>query len=105
MVITQLSGTIQDNNLNDKELTDVRAISLNVDPNDKFDDYHTNNEVPKSIIDEFVSTSIDEQSLLRLHPDENLQLAGKDFITLESNLTNPKTILYIPLNTNLVKER
>ena len=43
------------------------------------------------------------KSLLRLHKDEKLQLDGKDYITLESNLTNPKKILYIPLNTNLVR--
>ena len=93
----------KDNNLNNNELTNIKAISLNVDPINKFDDYEIDNLVPKSIIDEFVSTNIDEQSLLRLHKDEKLQLDGKDFITLESNLTNPKKILYIPLNTNLVR--
>ena len=93
----------KDSDLNNHELSNIKAISLNVDPNKKFDDFDINNFVPKSVIDEFVSSNIDEQSLLRLHSDEKLQLAGKDFIILESNLTNPKTILYIPLNTNLVR--
>ena len=38
-----------------------------------------------------------------MHKDEKLKLVEKDYITLESNLTNPKTILYIPLNKNLVR--
>ena len=85
-------------------MTNIKAISVNVDPNDKFDDVNTNNLIPKSIIDEFVSSNIDEQSLLRLNSEEKLQIGGKDFITVESNLTNPKTILYIPLNTNLFRQ-
>ena len=52
---------------------------------------------------QYTDDSIVEQPILRLHKDENLQLAGKDFITLESTLTTPKTHLYIPLNTNLVR--
>ena len=52
---------------------------------------------------QYTDKSIDEFSLLKLHKDEKLHLAGKNFITLESNLTTPKTILYIPLNTNLVR--
>ena len=84
-------------------LTNIKTISLNVDPINKFDDYEIDNLVPTSIIDEFVSTNIDEPTLLRLHKDEKLKLVEKDYITLESNLTNPKTISYIPLNKNLVR--
>ena len=79
--------------MNNNELSNIKSISLNVDPINKFDDYEIDNLVPKSIIDEFVFTNIDEKSLLRLHKDEKLQLNGKDFITLESNLTNLKKIL------------
>ena len=93
----------KNNDLNNNELNNIKSISLNVDPINKFDDYEIDNLVPKSIIDEFVSTNIDEPTLLRLHKDEKLKLVEKDYITLESNLTNPKTILYIPLNKNLVR--
>ena len=31
----------KDNNLNNHELTNIKTISLNVDPNDKFDDFDT----------------------------------------------------------------
>ena len=72
-------------------------------PSIKFDDYEFDNLTLKSIIDEIVSINFDELFLLRLHKDEKLNLIGKEYITLESNLTNPKTILYIPLNTNLVR--
>ena len=68
-------------------------FSLNTDPTNQFEDYEIHNIVPKSVPSEFVTTSIDEFPLLRLHQDEKLNLDGKDYITLESNLTIPKTIL------------
>ena len=40
----------KDNNLNNNELTNIKAISLVVDPINKFDDYEIDNLVPKSII-------------------------------------------------------
>ena len=82
---------------------DNPVFSLNTDPTKQFDDYEIANIVPKSVISEFVTTSISEFSLLRLHQDEKLNLDGKDYITLESNLTIPKNILYIPINKNLAR--
>ena len=79
------------------------VVSLNVDTTKKFDDYAIGNVIPKYTIDEFVSTNIDEFSLLRLHPDEKLNTNVQDFITFESNLTTPKTIVNVPLNKNLVR--
>ena len=76
-------------------------FSLNTDPTKQFDDYEIDNIVPKSVISEFVTTSFDEFSLLRLPQDEKLD--NSDYVTLESNLTVPKTILYIPLNNNLAR--
>ena len=86
---------------NNKENIFNKSISLNTDPTKQFNDYEIDNILPKSVISEFITTSIDEFSLLRLHQDEKLD--HSDYITLESNLTVPKTILYIPLNNNLVR--
>ena len=86
---------------NNKDIIFSKSISLNTDPTKQFDDYEIDNIVPKSVITEFITTSIDEFSLLRFHQDEKLD--HSDYITLESNLTVPKTILYIPLNNNLAR--
>ena len=75
--------------LNNDELPNIKSISVNLNPSDKINDFHNINLLPKSIINEFVTTNIDEQSLLRIHKDEKLLLAGKEFITLESSLTTP----------------
>ena len=56
----------QNNNMNNNELSNIKSISLNVDPINKFDDYEIDNLVPKSIIDEFVSTNIDEQIIIKI---------------------------------------
>ena len=83
----------KNNNFNGNTITGLESVYVNRDPQYDL-------ELTKK---QYKDDSIDEQSILRLHKDEKLQLAGKDFITLESNLTTPKTILYIPLNTNLVR--
>ena len=56
---------------NNKENIFNKSISLNTDPTKQFDDYEIDNIVPKSVITEFITTSIDEFSLLRLPQDEN----------------------------------
>ena len=76
-------------------------FSLNTDSTKQFDDYEIDNIVPKSVISEFVTTTIDEFPLLRLPQDAKLD--NSDYITLESNLDIPKTVLYIPLNNNLAR--
>ena len=93
----------QDNNVNNNEISNIKAISVNLIPNNKFDDYEIDELVPKSIIDEFVSTNIDEATLLRLDPDEKLKIAEQDYITLNSSLTSPKTINIPISNQNLVR--
>ena len=67
-----------------------KTISVNLIPNNKFDEYEIEELVPKSIIDEFLLTNIDEASLLRLDNDEKLKISEQDYITLNSNLTSPK---------------
>ena len=44
----------QSNNLNNNELSNIKSISLNLIPNNKFDDYQIDELVPKTIIGEFV---------------------------------------------------
>ena len=58
---------------------------------------------PKIYVDENICYSVDEQTLLRLDPDEKLKLDVQDFIILNSNLTSPKSIMKIPLNIHLAK--
>ena len=77
------------------------VFSLNADPTKQFDNYEIDNIVPKSVISDIVTTSTDEFSLSRLHQDEKMD--NSDYITLEGNLTIPKTFLYIPLNNNLAR--
>ena len=51
---------------------------------------------PKIYVDNAISYSVDEASLLRLDPDEKLKLDEQGSIVLNSTLTSPKTILEIP---------
>ena len=48
-----------------------------------------------------VDNSIDESSLLRLDPDETLDLDNQDSITLNSALTEPKTLIEIPTKADI----
>ena len=74
----------------------VKNIKLNpiflltTDPTKQFDDYEKDNIVPKSVISEFVTTTVDEMSMLRLEQE------GEDSITLQDKLT-------IPLDKNLAR--
>ena len=42
--------------------------------------------------------SIDNATLLRLDPNEQLNIPNQDFITLNSAFTSPETIFNIPIN-------
>ena len=44
----------------------------------------------------YVDNAIDESSLIRLDPNEKLDLDDQDSIILNSSLTSPKTIIKIP---------
>ena len=50
----------------------------------------------KFYVDNFVRNSVDESTLLRLDPDEKLNLDEQDSIFLNSTLTSPKTIIELP---------
>ena len=50
----------------------------------------------KYYVDNFIRFSVDEQSLLRLDPDEMLKLDGQDSIVLNCTLTSPKATIELP---------
>ena len=50
----------------------------------------------KIIVDNAISHSVDESSLLRLNPEEKLNLDEQDSLFLNTTLTSPKTKIEIP---------
>ena len=79
--------------LNDKNITNARFIQVNQLP--QIDSHLT----AKLYVDNAISDSIDESSLLRLDPNEKLT---QDSIILNFTLTSPKTILKIPTKIMLI---
>ena len=75
---------------NDKILDNVHSIKMN--------SYPTLQEhlTPKIYVDNAISYSVDEASLLRLDPDEKLKLDEQDSILLNSTLISPKTTIELP---------
>ena len=73
--------------LNDRNITNARFIQVNQLP--QIDSHLT----AKLYVDNAISDGVNEQSLLRLDPDEKL---AQDTIILNSTLSTPKTILEIP---------
>ena len=73
--------------LNDRNITNARFIQVNQLP--QIDSHLT----AKLYVDNAISDGVNEQSLLRLDPDEKLE---QDSIILNSTLTTPKTTLEIP---------
>ena len=72
--------------LNDKKFTNARFIQVNQMPQI---DSHLTAKL-------YVDNSIDESSLLRLDPNEKLDLDNQGSINLNSTLTSPKTVIEIP---------
>ena len=73
--------------LNDRDITNARFIQVNQLP--QIDSHLT----AKLYVDNAISDGINEQSLLRLDPDEKLT---QDSIILNSTSTSPKTIIELP---------
>ena len=71
---------------NDKNLDNVRFAKVSSGP------VVRENLTPKIIVDEAISHSVDESSLLRLDPNEKLTLDEQDSIIPNSTLTSPNTI-------------
>ena len=72
--------------MNDRNNTNARFIQVNQWP--QIDSHFT----PRLYVD----NAIDEQSLLRLDPDEKINLDEQDSIFLNSTLTSPKTMIELP---------
>ena len=75
---------------NDKNLDNVRLIQVNSFP--AIPEHLTT----KTYNDIAISHSLDESSLLRLDPEEKINLDEQDSIILNSTLTSPKTIIELP---------
>ena len=75
---------------NDKNVDNVRFIQVNSMPAVR------EHLTPKYYVDQVISYWLDKISLLRLDPDEKLNLAEKDSLILNSTLTSPKTIIESP---------
>ena len=75
---------------NDKNLDNVRFIKVNSFP--AIPEHLT----AKIYVDQAVSYSVHEPSLLILDPDEQLKLDEQASIVLNSTLTSPKTTIKIP---------
>ena len=72
--------------LNDRVITNARFIQVNQLP-------QINSHLTAKL---YIDNAIDESSLLRLDPNEILDLDNQDSIILNSTLTEPKTIIEIP---------
>ena len=79
--------------LNDRNITNARFIQVNQLP--QIDSHLT----AKLYVDNAISGGVNEQSLLRLDPDEKLT---QDSIILNSTLSAPKTISEKPIKIMLI---
>ena len=75
---------------NDRNFDIVRFIQVNSFP--AIPEHLT----AKIYVDNAISYSVDESSLLKLDSDEKLKPDEQDFIVLNSALTSPKTIIELP---------
>ena len=78
--------------LNDKNIINARFVQGKVNRLPQIDSHLT----AMLYVDDSISNSIDESSLLGLDPDEKLNLDQQDSIVFNSILTLPKTIFEIP---------
>ena len=76
--------------LNDRNITNARFIQVNQLP--PIDSHLT----AKLNVDNAIFDGVNEHSLLRLHPDEKLNLDEQDSILLNSTLTLPNMLIELP---------
>ena len=60
-------------------------------------EHHT----PKNYVHQAISYWVDESSLLRLDPVENLKLDEQDSMIFNSTLTSAKTLIELPTKSNV----
>ena len=75
---------------NDEDLDNLRFVKVNSLPAAR------EHLTPKFYVDEAISHSVDELSLLRLDLEEKLKLKNQDYKFLNSTLTSTKTITEVP---------
>ena len=76
----------------DHNLTNVRFVQVNSYP-------AINSHLTcKEYVDNNITWAVDNSSLLRLDPNENLETPNQDYITLNSAFTSPQTKINIPIN-------
>ena len=90
MILVLIKNT-EDIDLIDRNITNARFIQVNQLP--QIDSHLT----AKLYVDNAISDSIDESSLLRLYPDTISKLEEGGYIVLDSSVTSPRTILEIPI--------
>ena len=78
---------------NDKNLDNVRSIKVNSTPTLK------EHLTPKYYVDNALFYSVDESSLVRQDPNENIKLDERGSILPNSTLTSPKTIIELPIKS------
>ena len=83
---SSITGNDAHIDLNDRNITNARFIQVNQLPQI---DYHLTAKL-------YVDNSINESSLLRLDPNEKLDLDNQDSIILNSTLTDTVTVTEIP---------
>ena len=77
--------------LNDRNITNARFIQVNQLP--QIDSHLT----AKLYVDDAISDSVDERSLLRFYPDASSKPYERGYIVLDSTETSPRTSLEIPI--------
>ena len=81
---------------NDKNLDNVRFVKENSMPAVR------KHLTPEFYVDNVISYSVGESSLLRLDPGERLGLDEEDSIILNSILTIPRTVIELPTKSYVV---
>ena len=84
--------------LHDRNITNARFIQVNQLP--QIDSHLT----AKLYVDNAISDSVDERSLLRLYPDALSKLYERGFVVLDSTETSPRTTMEIPTNDYVDKK-
>ena len=82
--------------LNDRNITNARFIQVNQLP--QIDSHLT----AKLYVDNAISDSLDERSLLRFYPDAISKLYERGYIVINSTETSPRTSLEIPIKDFLI---
>ena len=96
--IIKSNNSHPDIDLNNKSIINVGLIEVNRRP--EYDDQVTS----KIFVDNTIRNNVVESTLVRLDPDEKLNLDEQDSIILNSILISPKTIIEVPTKNYVDKK-